>query len=431
MHIFLICPNFATRGGYEAQLTALATGLRAEGHDVSLFVRETVDAAHPYWRRLQAAAVRTTYPARWLARLLDPPARWRRLGLTLLLWSSFPLLALVSTVDAIWRRRSWRRSWQGTIGFWRGRLAQAVLFDGLTWWLWRGLDQVRRTQPPDLVDVQHSMIPAGITYAHEQQLPVVYTEYGAPDPALKGVWDHLAGVIHLVDHIIGRAEASYAGLARMHGVDRPHTLIPNAVTEIPATPPPTPPPPIVITAIGRLAPEKAPLTLLAAGRILLDAGLPIRLVFAGAGPLGATLETQTATWGMDDQVTLTGRFDQLAPIISATHIVAHASHNDGRSVAILEAMAWGRPVVAANTGGARELITPGVNGLLVPPGDAAALAQALRLLVENELTRAAMGTAGRRAFEVGEYTQAAMVAQTLAVYRQVLQRHNREPAHAH
>jgi len=87
---------------------------------------------------------------------------------------------------------------------------------------------------------------------------------------------------------------------------------------------------------------------------------------------------------------------EIAPVLRGTHIVAHPSLNDGRSVAVLEAMAWGRPVVASRVGGLPELVEDGVSGRLVTAGEAGELAEALRSLIGDREAREAMGRAARR-----------------------------------
>ncbi|MGB3220716.1 MAG: glycosyltransferase, partial [Anaerolineae bacterium] len=187
------------------------------------------------------------------------------------------------------------------------------------------------------------------------------------------------------------------------------------------------PGPVIVTAVGRLAPEKGPDLLLAALRILHEQEMAgespagaLRVVFAGDGPLRSSLQAQAAAWGLAPYVEFSGAFDDLAPIMQRTDIVAHPTRNDGRSVSVLEAMAWAKPVVATRVGGLPELIEEGVNGLLTPPDDPAALAAALHRLAQDPDLRRRMGQAGRARFLAGDFTVAAMVKATLAVYRQVI-----------
>jgi glycosyltransferase involved in cell wall biosynthesis len=432
MMIYLLAPDLRTLGGFEGQLAALAVGLAEAGQTVKVFFREPVPAAHPYRAKMLQAGVSVEAPPAWQARWLNAPAARRRRLLAGLMWAAAPVLAVAVTANAVLARRGWRRAWQGGWGRLRGRLSGITEFDGLTWRMSARLDRARRQAPPDIVDVQHSMLPQGICYARQRGLPVVYTEYGAPSFDLESVWAGLRPVINQADFIIGRAEASLTGLREVCGAARPGVIIPNAVTAMPTAADCDAPPegagPVVVTTIGRLAPEKGPQYVLEALRRLVAAGAPVRLVFAGDGPLRAALTEQALAWGLSAHVTMLGAFDDLAPVLRATDIVAHPSLNDGRSVAVLEAMAWGRPVVATRVGGLPELVVDGETGRLVPPADAAALAQALLDLIADPAGRQRMGRAGRERFLAGAYTPAAMVAATLKVYEQVIRERAAERA---
>jgi len=430
--IFLIAPDLRTLGGFEAQMSLLAGGLCRSGCHVTVLFRVPVHPEHPYRARMQAAGVHVVSPSNWIAQFLDPARFVRDTGRSMLVTVAVPLLALLAVVHAALRRRPLRRTWRGAVGRWHGLVSRTLFADVLTWRLSRALDSERRRRTPDIIDVQHSMIPYGITYAKPRGIPVVYTEYGAPSRELESVWIGLRPVINDVDFVIGRADASIAGLREVCGLaeDRRWAIVPNAVSAGPAEdaiddvpsaldlPPDTEG--VVITTIGRLSPEKGTMDVLAAFRRLVLDGLPVRLVLAGDGPLRPMLVSQTRSWSIEDRVTFTGVFEDLAPIMRRTHIVAHPTLNDGRSIAVLEAMAWGRPVVASDVGGVREIVADGVTGYLVPASDAAALAAALARLVQDPVARRAMGRSARAAFEAGGYTAEAMVARTLDIYAQVL-----------
>jgi glycosyltransferase involved in cell wall biosynthesis len=90
-----------------------------------------------------------------------------------------------------------------------------------------------------------------------------------------------------------------------------------------------------------------------------------------------------------------------------------------------EAAAMERPVIATDHGGAREIVLPEISGFLVPPGDAGALAESLGSLVNAGMTgRAAMGAHGR-AHVLSHFTLARMTADTLTLYREMLEQHGR------
>jgi glycosyltransferase involved in cell wall biosynthesis len=154
---------------------------------------------------------------------------------------------------------------------------------------------------------------------------------------------------------------------------------------------------------------------LTVGRLIADKGMDVvidacselggRLIIAGAGPERATLEKQAA--GLMQAPATEVRFDGFLPRAAlaqryreSSAVVLAARRGEGLPNVLLEAMAHGRPVVATPCAGTRDLLADGVNGLLVPPGDAPALRAALERLrqepgLAQRLGDAARATAGR------------------------------------
>jgi glycosyltransferase involved in cell wall biosynthesis len=123
------------------------------------------------------------------------------------------------------------------------------------------------------------------------------------------------------------------------------------------------------------------------------------------------------------RVHLTGWLTDVAPLLSSLDIFVSASHTESFGLTMVEAMASGRPVVATATEGAREIIEDGVTGLLVPVGDAEALAAAITGLLEDAQERKRLGA---RASEVARerFSLDRMVEATEQVYREVLGSHD-------
>jgi glycosyltransferase involved in cell wall biosynthesis len=162
------------------------------------------------------------------------------------------------------------------------------------------------------------------------------------------------------------------------------------------------------------------------GELLLRAvaALPQRDVFCvlvGAGSLGPALEKQAVALGLGGRFRLGGQCDDMPAALMLADVVACPSLKPepfGRTV--IEAQAMGKPVIAANHGGAAETIMDGETGWRMAPGDAAALAELLsHALRMGDAERAAMADAAR-ASVLSQYTTAAMQAATLDVYREVL-----------
>lgn len=155
--------------------------------------------------------------------------------------------------------------------------------------------------------------------------------------------------------------------------------------------------------VGRLAPQKGHLILLAAAHILFLEGLRFRLVFAGDGPLRPQIERKVVELGLVSQLVITGWASGDCVVDELTRACAMVlpSVAEGLPVAIMEAMALRRPVISTFIAGIPELVVPGETGWLVPAGDVQALAAAMREVLNSDPTRlAAMGAAAyRRVFQ--------------------------------
>ena len=171
------------------------------------------------------------------------------------------------------------------------------------------------------------------------------------------------------------ASAELAEAARELGA-RAVRVIPSGI-DVPETVGEPDEPPHVLYA-GRLSPEKGVLELVEAAR-----GLP--LVVAGDGPLR---DRVPEALGFVSHDRLLGLYERAA-------VVACPSHREGYGVVCAEAMAYGRPVVASAVGGLLDLVVDGETGLLVPPGDVAALRAALQRLLGDGDLRRRLGAAAR------------------------------------
>jgi glycosyltransferase involved in cell wall biosynthesis len=120
------------------------------------------------------------------------------------------------------------------------------------------------------------------------------------------------------------------------------------------------------------------------------------LVLAGDGPLRADLESLAREAGVGDRLRFLGWTEDLAALYATMDICALSSLNEGTPVAIIEAMASGRAVVATSVGGVGDVISDRHTGLLVESGSVEALAAAIRRLAEHPAERLALGIAARR-----------------------------------
>jgi glycosyltransferase involved in cell wall biosynthesis len=149
----------------------------------------------------------------------------------------------------------------------------------------------------------------------------------------------------------------------------------------------------MMVAMGRLSPEKGFDLLIEAFAPLAARHADWRLEIAGEGPEREALQRQIDERGLQQQVRLVGWVNDAERFLSRSSLFVLSSRYEGFPVALLEAMACGVPVVSFDCdSGPREIIRPDVDGVLVPPGDTAALAQAIERLMVDPVTRQRLGS---------------------------------------
>jgi glycosyltransferase involved in cell wall biosynthesis len=161
--------------------------------------------------------------------------------------------------------------------------------------------------------------------------------------------------------------------------------------------------PLRIVAVGTLHEVKGQVHLIEACRILTERGVEVMCRFIGDGPDRETLQAKIDEYGLGDRVVLAGRMttDAVAAELAAADVLVAPSvptkggKREGIPVVLMEAMSTGLPVVASRLSGIPELVTDGVSGLLVAPGDDVALADALGGLAYDPGLRRRLGAAGR------------------------------------
>ena len=151
-----------------------------------------------------------------------------------------------------------------------------------------------------------------------------------------------------------------------------------------------------LLCVGRLIPIKGHIVLLRAFAEARRQIPGLRLDIAGRGPLEPALRALAKELGVDDAIRFLGFVTPVQRAIEDAAIVVVPSMGEGFGMVALEAMERARPVIAAEIGGLGELVEEGVTGLLVPPGDAAPLAQAIVRLAGDLPEAAEFGRAGRR-----------------------------------
>jgi len=156
---------------------------------------------------------------------------------------------------------------------------------------------------------------------------------------------------------------------------------------------------VVVGTIANFRAQKDYPNLLVAARVLLDRGWPGRIIAVGQGPLEAEMRALHAQLGLGDRVLLLGQRNDAIRVLASCDVFTMASDNEGLPVALMEALALGLPVAATAVGGIPEAVTDGVEGLLVPPSQPEALADAIATITGDDERRARMAAAAATAGE--------------------------------
>jgi glycosyltransferase involved in cell wall biosynthesis len=210
--------------------------------------------------------------------------------------------------------------------------------------------------------------------------------------------------LQTVDGYICVSRATRAEVEKLAGNGRPLVVAPPGGDRLPGSVSPKQiaaralaPGPLEIVFIGNLIPRKELHTLLAALVVLPRAGW--RLTVAGSLTMDASyveaIRRQVEHAGLAARVDLLGTLEtgELAALLARSHVLAVPSSYEGFGIVYLEGMAFGLPAIASTAGGAREIITHGLDGFLVEPGDAAALARHLGELMLDRGLLLRMGLA--------------------------------------
>ena len=184
---------------------------------------------------------------------------------------------------------------------------------------------------------------------------------------------------------------------------------------------------LAVGAVGALEPRKGHRYLVEAMALLGRSGAAaaprVVAIVAGDGSLRDQLAAEIRRVGLGDAdggIRMLGRVEDARAVLWALDIFAMPSLSEGLGVALLEAMACELPAVASRVGGIVDAVDDGRTGMLVAPGDARALADALAHLSEEAPARIAMGAAAR-AMAVERFSMAAMARRTVELYRACLQ----------
>jgi glycosyltransferase involved in cell wall biosynthesis len=271
--------------------------------------------------------------------------------------------------------------------------------DGPGWPL--KLRRLARARDVDLVHAHSPYAAAGARVALPRRLPLVYTEHNVWESYRRPTYWANRLTYARNDHVFAVSERVRASLRPLrmppaetlyHGYDPTRLGAADgarAALGIPADAP-------VVGTVANFRPHKGHRHLLEAADRVRRAVPDVRFVLVGAGPLEGAIRDQARALGLGDNLVLAGYREDAARLAGAFDVFALASVYEGLSIALVEAMALGTPVVVTEAGGLPEVVEHARQGLVVRSGDAPALAAGILALLEDPGLRARLGEGGRR-----------------------------------
>lgn len=417
-------------GGLEEYVTTLAIGLQQKGHPTSILSATWVPPDNQYYRRLRENKVPIVQAPRWIS---YPASNWetKEKILRAVLWILTPLIFFLAGMLYLQRRGSWQGALTSAHGWLRGQLQGHFIGPDrrkpltrflLTWW--------RLRWHPDLLHIQGYVetLLFVIEWAHAHRIPVVYEEHQTPDPQFDW-WKDFHKFINKATAVVAVSEKSAQALRSVGGVTQP------IVVRSPLLPDPIKPSwrdelrqsrnqdTINVTTISRLYVTKGLNYLLQAMVHIIQKHPATQFRVYGDGELRQELLDYAEELGLDGEAIFAGAFtrrNELSQIMSQTDIFVLPSILEGQPLGLVEAMAYGCPIVAASVGGIPELIQDGVNGLLCPPHDSTGLAERINILIENPDLRHRLGCEARRSYERGPFQPADVCNHFISIYTNVL-----------
>jgi len=352
-----------------------------------------------------------------VARGIDPATAWRGYDVDVFTSAYRGLGDQVFQGIPVYRFRYFLRHWENLTHEETApdRMRRSLLYRLLPLWfvaagmfaIWRHCRRHRY----DLIHVHWPLPLALLGWAAQRAGParLVTTFYGVEVRWVKRSLPFLKGFLAWAARRSDRVVAISSDTAQelLEVVSVPIEVIPYT-TSLPdagrvASRPSLPRPPRgPVLFVGRLVERKGVAYLIDAIALVGDRELSLEII--GDGPARASLRARAEALGVADRVTFRGKVtsDELqasyarAAVFVLPSVVDARGDTEGLGVVLLEAMNYGTPVIASRIGGIPDIVEDGVSGLLVPAGDPAALAGALRRLIEDPALARRLGEAGRQ-----------------------------------
>jgi glycosyltransferase involved in cell wall biosynthesis len=430
MRICMVSYDMQDFGGLEEYAVNLAIGLRQQGQDVSYLSMAWVPRENQYYCRLKASNIPLVQPPAWISKAVsDWPTKEKILRAVM--WFFHPLTLLLGLGLSIFKRRTIRQAWHSAYNWLKGQLMDRFIGPDyrkiigrmlLSWWNLRW--------HPEILHIHGytTTLLFVIDWADAKGIPVAYEEHQTPDPQFNW-WKGFEKTINKADRVIAVSETSAQGLREVCGVTRPifvrGPLLPDPFAagwsrdysfQSSGT--------LTITTVARLYVTKGLTYLLEAAAIVKNTNPRVEFKVYGDGELRSELLEKAAALGLDGKNIFMGAFttrEELDHILTHTDIFLLSSILEGQPLVIVEAMAYGCPIVSTNVGGIPELITDGVNGLLCPPEKPQCLAEKIKWLIGDPAQRERLGRAARSYYENSPFGAKAGADFFISVYSEVLE----------
>jgi len=267
-----------------------------------------------------------------------------------------------------------------------------------------------------------------IEWAHAKRIPVVYEEHQTPDPQFNW-WKGFEHSINLADRVVAVSEKSADGLREVCKVTRP-IVVRGPLLSDPFDgkwqrdySQPTSRP-FTVTTLARLYVTKGLTFLLDTAALVKQKYPNVEFKVYGEGELREELLAKAERFGLDGRSIFPGAFasrEELTRIMSNTDVFLLSSILEGQPLVVVEAMAYGCPIVTTNVGGIPELIQDGVNGLLCPPENPQCLAEKINKLIDDPKLRQRLGKAARAYYVQSPFEAKSVSSHFLSVYGEVLE----------
>jgi glycosyltransferase involved in cell wall biosynthesis len=232
--------------------------------------------------------------------------------------------------------------------------------------------------------------------------------------------DQTIAISHAVaDEMLGRAEVLSDRLSVVHhGIADPRSLVKSqrdAIRQSQGIRPDQ----LLLVCSARLEPEKDISTLVEAMAAVVRQIPGAVCLIAGEGSLHASIESQIQACGLTQSVRLMGFRSDVPDLLCAADLFVLPALAEPFGLSIVEAMAFGLPVIATNAGGPREIVEANASGLFVKPGSASDTARAIIGLLGDSRRRAEMGQKARRRYQEN-FSLERMATQTALIYQKAL-----------